>query len=101
MNPETSLSRACLAQMTDLSHQKHRPAALDFAGNFAMEVSRHSREAAGKNFATFGNEFFQNIGVFIVDRVDGDVHPATRHDAVGTAKIGAALSGFRLHKMRN
>ena len=63
-----------------------------------MEMRGHAGEAARKNLATFGDEFLQDIRVLIIDRVDGDVHPAARHDAVRTAEIGAALSGFWLHK---
>ena len=80
-----------------LGHQEDRTAALDFAGDFAMEMRGHSGEAAGKNFTALGDKFFQNVGVFIVDGVDGDVHPAAGHDAVRTAEVRAALSGFWLH----
>ncbi len=62
-----------------------------------MHVRRHSSDAAGKNLAAFGDEFFEEIGVLVIDRFDRDVDSAPRHGAIGAAKSGTAFSGFWLH----
>ena len=63
-----------------------------------MEMGRHAGDAAGKDLAAFGDELFQQIGILVIDRFDGDVDPAPGHGAVGTAKCGTALGGFGLHE---
>ena len=78
-------------------HQEHRATALDFASDFTMEVRRHTGDAAGKNFAALGHEFFQEIGIFVIDRFNRDVDPAPGHGAIGTAKCGTAFGGLGLH----
>jgi hypothetical protein len=83
---------------TESFHQEHRTAALDFARDLAVHVGRHSGDAARQNFAAFGNEFSQEIGVLVVDRFDGDVDPAPRHGAIGTTKSGTAFGSFWLHR---
>ena len=40
-----------------------------------MEMRRHSGNATRKNFSAFGYEFFQEIGVLVIDRFDRDVDP--------------------------
>jgi len=62
-----------------------------------MQMRRHAGNAAWKYFAAFGDEFFQKVGVFVIDRFDRDIDPAARHRAVGAAKSGTAFGGFRLH----
>ena len=62
-----------------------------------MKMRRHAGDATGKNFAALGHEFFQKIGVFVIDRFDGDVDPAPGHGAIGAAKCGTALGGLGLH----
>jgi len=62
-----------------------------------MEVRRHTGDAAGKNFAALGHEFFQEIGIFVIDRFNRDVDPAPGHGAIGTAKCGTAFGGLGLH----
>ena len=79
-------------------HQQHGTAALDFAGDFAVEMGRHAGDATGKNFAALGHEFFQQIGVLVIDRFNRDVDPAPRHGAVGTAESRSAFGSFRLHR---
>jgi hypothetical protein len=81
-----------------LFHQQHRSAAFDFAGDFAVEMGRHPSDAAGKNFAALGHEFFQEIGIFVIDRFDRDVDPAPGHGAVSAAKCGTAFGGLGLHE---
>jgi len=38
-----------------------------------VHVCWHASHAAGKNFAAFGDEFFQEIWVLIIDRFESDV----------------------------
>ncbi len=78
-------------------HQEHGAAALDLASNPAMQVRRHSSNAAGKNFATLGDEFFQKIGVLVINSLNGDVDPAARHGAIRAAKSGTTFGGLRAH----
>src|SRR5947209_12386978 len=61
-------------------------------------MGRHAGDAAGKNLAALGHKFFQQIGIFIIDRFDRDVDPAPGHGAVGAAKSGTAFGGLRLHE---
>ena len=84
--------------MATLFHQKHRTAAFDLTGDSPVKMGRHAGNAAGKNFAALGDEFFQEIGIFVVDRLDGDVDSAARHGAIGAAESGAAFGGFGLHR---
>ena len=80
-----------------LFHQKHRAAALDFPRDFTVHVCRHSGNATRQDFATFGNELFQQIWILVIDRLDRDVDTAPRHGSIGAAKGGTAFCGFRLH----
>ena len=63
-----------------------------------MEVRRHTGDAAGKNLAALGHEFFQEIGIFVIDRFNRDVDPAPGHGAIGAAKSGTAFGGLGLHR---
>ena len=83
----------------NLFHQQHGAAALDFARDLAMHVRRHSGDAAGKNFAALGDEFLQEIGIFVIDRLGRDVDSAARHGAIGAAKSGTAFGGFRTYHL--
>ena len=83
-----------------LFHQQRRTAALDFARDLAMQMRRHTRHAARQNLAALGDEFFQEIGVLVIDRFDGDVDPAPRHGAIGAAKSGTAFGGLGFHLFR-
>lgn len=80
-----------------LLHQKTGARTLDLAGDLAVQVCRHSREAAGQNFPTFRHEAFQHLRIFVVDRFDSQINPAAGHRAVCPTKIRAAFCGFRLH----
>ncbi len=73
--------------------------ALDFAGDFAVHMRRHSGHAARQNLSAFGHEFFQQIRIFVIDRFRRDVDATSRHDAIGAAKRGAALGSFGLHDL--
>src|ERR1700736_5156276 len=61
-------------------------------------MRRHSGDAAGKNLAALGHEFFQEIGIFVIDRFDRDVDPAPGHGAIGAAKCRTAFGGLGLHQ---
>ncbi len=75
-------------------HQKHGTAALDLAGDAAMQVRGHSSHTTWQNFAIFGDELLQKVRVFVINGLDRDIDPAAGHDAVRTAEIGAALGCF-------
>src|SRR5207244_12268364 len=60
-------------------------------------MRRHAGDAAGENLAALGHEFFQEIGIFVIDRFNRDVDPAPGHGAIGTAKCGTAFGGLGLH----
>jgi hypothetical protein len=81
-----------------LLHQQHGAAALDFAGDLAVHVCRHASHAARKNFATFSDKFFQEIGVLVIDCFESNIDPAPRHGAIGTTERGTALWCFWLHR---
>ena len=85
------------AENRSLLHQEHRAAALDLARDLAMQMRRHAGDPAWKNFAALCDEFFKEIGIFVVDGLDGNVDSTTRHGAIGAAKGGTALGGFRAH----
>ena len=60
-------------------------------------MGRHAGDAAGENFAALGHEFFQEVGIFVIDRFDRNIDPAPGHGPVGAAKCGTAFGGFGLH----
>ena len=62
-----------------------------------MQMCRHAGDAAREDFTALGDEFFQEIGVLVIDCLDGDVDPAARHGAVRAAKRGTAFGGFGSH----
>ena len=80
-----------------LFHQQHGAAALNFAGDFTVQMGRHASDAAGKNFTALGDEFLEQIGIFIIDGFEGDVDAAARHGAVGAPKSGTTFGGLGLH----
>jgi hypothetical protein len=84
-------------QMRSLLHQQHRAAALNLACDFAMQMRGHAGDAAWKNFAALRDEFFQEIWIFVIDSLNGNVDPPTRHGAIRPAKGGTAFGGFRAH----
>src|SRR4029077_9178490 len=80
-----------------LLHQQGRAAALDFARYPAVKMGRHTGDAPRENLAALADEFFQKIGVLVIDRLDGDVDPSPRHGAIGAAKSRTAFGGLWLH----
>jgi len=62
-----------------------------------MEMRRHTGDATRKNLAAFGDELLQKIWVFVIDRFDRNINPASRHCPISAAKGGAAFGGLRLH----
>jgi hypothetical protein len=63
-----------------------------------MQVRRHAGDATWKNFAAFGHELFQEIGIFVINRFNRDVDAAARHGAIGATKSGTTFGGFGLHE---
>ena len=80
-----------------LFHQQDRAAALDLAGDPAMQMRRHTGDAARENFPALGDKFFQHIRVFVIDRLDRDVDAPTRHGAIRASKGGTTFGSFGLH----
>jgi hypothetical protein len=80
-----------------LFHQEYRAAALYLTGDPAVQVRGHAGHAAGENFTALADEFFQEIGVFVIDRLQSDIDPAARHRAIGAAKGGTAFGGLGSH----
>ena len=81
-------------------HQQHRTAALDFARDFAVQMRGHARDTAWKDFAAFGDEFFQEIGIFVINSLNGNIDSPTRHGAIRPAEGGTAFGGFRTLSFR-
>src|SRR6266540_1022792 len=79
-------------------HQQHRAAALNLAGDFPMHVCRHPGYATWKNFATFSDEFFEEIGILVIDCFEGNIDPAPRHWTIGATERGTAFWRFWLHQ---
>ena len=80
-----------------LLHQEHGSAPLDFARDLTVQMRRHSGDAARKNLATFRDKLFQEIGILVIDRFEGDIDPTARHRPVGAAKSGTAFGCLGLH----
>ncbi len=51
----------------------------------------------GKILPLSVTNFFQEIGIFVIDRFQGDVDPAARHGAIGAAERRTAFGSFGLH----
>src|SRR6266403_3149879 len=81
-----------------LFHQQHRTAALDLARDLAVHVCRHAGHATGKNFAALAYEFFQQIGVLVIECFQSNIDPAPWHRTIGAAERGTALWRFWLHQ---
>jgi hypothetical protein len=62
-----------------------------------MQMRGHAGNAARKNFAAFCDKFFKEIGIFVVDGLNGNVDSPARHGTIGAAKGGTAFGGFRTH----
>ena len=64
-----------------------------------MEMSRHTSDPSWQDLATFGNKFFKQVRILIIDGFSGDIDATARHDPVGPSKIGSAFSGLRFHEL--
>src|SRR5437667_12621442 len=64
-----------------------------------MQVRRHAGYATRKDLPALADKFFQQIGVLVIDRFDGDIDPAPRHGAIRAAERGTAFWGFWLHQL--
>src|SRR5438445_1522392 len=64
-----------------------------------MQMRGHAGDAARKNLAALGDEFFQEIRIFIIDSLNGNVDSPTRHGAIRAAKSGTAFGCFRTHHL--
>src|SRR5204863_7298627 len=80
-----------------LLHQQDGAAALDFARDLAVHVSRHAGHASRQDLSALRHKFLQQIGIFIIDGFRGDIDAAPRHGAVGPAESGTAFGGLWLH----
>ena len=94
-----SIGPAAGTAAATLLHQQHRTAAFDFARDFPVHMRRHSSDSPWHNFAALGHEFFQEIGILIIDCFRRDIDAATWHGAVGAAECGAAFGGLWLHEI--
>src|SRR5436309_1767249 len=80
-----------------LFHQQHRAAALDLARDFSVHVCRHASDAARKNLAAFTDEFFQEIGILVIDRFERDIDPTPWHGSIGATECGTDRKSTRLN----
>jgi hypothetical protein len=62
-----------------------------------MQVRGHAGDTARKNFATLRHEFFQEIGIFVIDSLNGNVDSSTWHGAIRPAKGRTSFGGFWAH----
>ena len=58
----------------------------------------HAGNAAGEDLAALSDEFFQQVWILIIDRLDRNVDPAARHCAIGATESGTAFGSFGLHR---
>ena len=79
-------------------HQQDRAAALDLPRDFAVHVCRHAGHAARQDFAALSDEFFQEIGILVIDCFESNIDPAPRHWTIGATECGTALWRFWLHQ---
>jgi hypothetical protein len=64
-----------------------------------MQMRGHAGDTAWKNFAALRDEFFQEIGILVIDSLNGNVDSPARHGAIGAPKGGTAFGGFRPHHL--
>jgi len=64
-----------------------------------MQMRGHAGNAARKNLTALGDEFFQEIGIFIIDSLNGNVDSPTGHGAIRAAKSGTAFGCFRTYHL--
>jgi len=80
-----------------LLHEEGGAGALDLTGDFAVKACGHAGHAAWQDLAALGDEALEKIGVFVIDRLDVEIHATAWHGTVGAAEVRAALWCFRLH----
>ena len=80
-----------------LLHEESGTGTLDLTGDFAVKAGRHASYAAWQDLAALGDEALEKIGIFIIDRLDVEIHATAWHRAVGAAEVRPALWCFRLH----
>jgi len=62
-----------------------------------MHIRGHAGNSTGENFAALSHEFLQQIRIFVIDCLHGDVDPAPRHGSIGATKCGTTFWRFWLH----
>jgi hypothetical protein len=62
-----------------------------------MQMRGHAGDTAWENFATLCDEFFQEIGIFVIDSLNGNIDSPARHGAIRPTKGGTAFGGFRAY----
>src|SRR5438034_5292018 len=85
---------AATGNRRQLFHQQHRAAALDLARDFSVHVCRHASDAARKNLAAFTDEFFQEIGILVIDRFERDIDPTPWHGWIAATEGGTAQQRY-------
>lgn len=80
-----------------LLHEQRCTGALDFTGDFPVEAGGHTRYTTRQNFSAFCDEAFEQIGIFVIDCFEVQIHAAAWHGSIGAAEVRAALWCFRLH----
>jgi len=61
-------------------------------------MRRHAGDAAGEDLPALSDEFFQQVRILVIDRLNGDVDPAARHRAISAAESGTAFGSLGLHR---
>ena len=64
-----------------------------------MQMRWHAGDPSRQNFATFGDEFLQQIRILIINGFRRNIDPATGHDAVCPPEIRSAFCVFRFHRL--
>jgi hypothetical protein len=80
-----------------LLHQERLAGALDFPSDLPVVMRRHPGEATPQDFAVLGHESAEQIRVFPVDRLEGDIDAPPGHGTIGSAEGGTAFGCLRLH----
>ena len=66
-----------------------------------MQIGWHAGYTAGQDLAAFRHEFAQQIRILVIDRLESDIDPASRHRAVCPAEIRPSFSSFGFHGLLN
>jgi hypothetical protein len=62
-----------------------------------MEMRRHSSHAARQDLSAFSDKFLEQIWIFVVDGLGGNIDPPARHNSIGPSEVGSAFGGFGFH----